>query len=146
MNKDINKTLSALVPILRMNGEKVKSIEAVQNWYHVDGQEYMKEVAEITYDSGARRYADIGSDSNLTALYDALAVIQEIKYRSKYIERIVRDVYEKDGEENHAVEALKCNHIACVDCKHGRFGDVQCNNCSVRYQSHYERRTDDSRK
>lgn len=143
MNKDINKTLSALVPILRMNGEKVKSIEAVQDWYHADGREYMKEVAEITYDSGSRRYADIGADSNLTAVYDILAVIQQIKPGSGYIERIVRDVYEKDGEENHAVEALKYNHIACVDCKRGYFGDVQCNTCSVRYQSHYERRTDD---
>lgn len=32
MNKDINKTLMALVPILRMNGEKVAKIEAVKDW------------------------------------------------------------------------------------------------------------------
>lgn len=96
MNKDINKTLSALVPILRMNGEKVKSIEAVQDWYKgIDNREYMKEVAEITYENGYRRYADIGCDSNLTAVYDVLAVIQEIKPKSNVIERIVRDVYEK---------------------------------------------------
>lgn len=96
MNKDINKTLSALIPVLNMNGEKVKSIEAVQDWYKgIDGREYMKEVAEITYEKGYRRYADIGCDSNLTAVYDVLAVIQEIKPKSNVIERIVRDVYEK---------------------------------------------------
>ena len=94
MNKDINKTLMALVPILRMNGEKVKNIEAVHDWYKVGGQEYMKEVAEITYDSGILRYADIGCDSNLTAVYDVLAVIQQIRPRSKAIERIERGVYE----------------------------------------------------
>ena len=51
MNKDINTTLMALVPILRMNGEKVASIEAVHDWYKgqyldKDGRhkEYMKEV------------------------------------------------------------------------------------------------------
>ena len=96
MNKDINKTLSALVPILNINGEKVKSIEAVQDWYKgVDGREYMKEVAEITYEDGYHKYADIDCDSNLTAVYDVLAVIQEIKQGSGAIERIVRDVYEK---------------------------------------------------
>lgn len=94
MNKDINKTLSALVPILRMNGEKVKSIEAVHDWYKHGDCEYMKEVAEITYDSGYRKYADIGSDSNLTACYDVLAVIQQIKHQSEAIERIERGVYE----------------------------------------------------
>ena len=45
MNKDINKTLMALVPILRMNNEKVQKIEAVKNWYTLNGKEYMKEVA-----------------------------------------------------------------------------------------------------
>jgi len=27
----------------------------------------------------------------------------------------------------------------CDTCKHGYFGDDQCNNCRVRYPSHYER-------
>ena len=94
MNKDINYTLQALVPILRMNGEKVKSIEAVHDWYKVGGREYMKEVAEITYENGYRKYADIGCDSNLTAVYDVLAVIQQIKPQSTVIERIERGVYE----------------------------------------------------
>lgn len=97
MNKDINKTLMALVPILRMNGEMVKSIEAVHDWYKIRGREYMKEVAEIVYDSGHCRYADIGCDSNLTAVFDVLAVIQQIKPESKVIERIERNVYEVYG-------------------------------------------------
>ena len=102
MNKDINTTLAALVPILRMNGEKITNIEAVHDWYkgtkvEKDGRhrEYMKEVAEITFDNGHRIYADIGGDSNLTACYDVLAVIQDLKPRSAYIERIERDVYPK---------------------------------------------------
>ena len=94
MNKDINHTLMALVPILRMNGEKIKRIEAVQDWYKASGREYMKEVAEITYDNGHRVYADIGCDSNLTAVYDVVAVIQGIKPKSSAIERIVRGVYD----------------------------------------------------
>ena len=97
MNKDINKTLMALVPVLNLNREPVESIEAVNNWYHVGGKEYMKEVAEITYKSGHRKYADIGCDSNLTACYDVLAVIQELKPQSEKIERIERGIYEKDN-------------------------------------------------
>lgn len=104
MNKDINKTLSALVPILQMNGENVVSIEAVHNWYKAKHpaeeteREYMKEVAEITYENGARRYADIGADSNLAAIYDVVAVILQIKPRSEAIERIERGVYEQVSE------------------------------------------------
>lgn len=100
MNKDINKTLQALVPILNMNGEKVKSIEAVRDWYEGveygtgKQREYMKEVAEITYKDGRRRYADIDYDSNLAAVYDVIAVIQQIKAPSAVIERIERGVYE----------------------------------------------------
>lgn len=99
MNKDINNTLQALVPILQMNGEKVQRIEAVQDWYTIDGLEYMKEVAEITYTSGYRKYADIGCDANLTAVYDVMAVIQDIKPRSECIGRIVRGVYEMPSVE-----------------------------------------------
>lgn len=95
MNKDINKTLMALVPILNMNGEDVVRIEAVQNWYKVGDREYMKEVAEITYSHGYKMYSDIGCDANLTACYDVLAVIQCIKPKSEKIERIERGVYEK---------------------------------------------------
>ena len=32
----------------------------------------------------------------------------------------------------------------CDTCKHGYFGDTCCNNCKVRFPSHYERRTDES--
>ena len=100
MNKDLNNTLAALVLVLRINGEMVKSIEAVKDWYQVpehcygrEPREYCKEVAEITYDSGHVIYADIGGDSNLTACYDVLAVIQQLKPKSSAIKRIERNVY-----------------------------------------------------
>ena len=93
LNKDINYTLMAIVPVLQKNGEKIVKIEAVQDWYKVNGREFMKEVAEITFENGHHIYADIGSDSNLAAVYDVLAVILYIKDRSEKIERIVRDVY-----------------------------------------------------
>lgn len=117
MNKDINKTLMALVPILRMNGENVTGIEAVHDWYKLGDREYMKEVAEITYDNGTVRYADIGCDSNLTAIYDVLAVIQQIKPRSRAIERIERGVYslpsaqtELSDEEKRLIKQLRSYH------------------------------------
>lgn len=118
MNNDINNTLMALVPILRMNGERIKSIEAVHDWYKYKGREYMKEVAEITYDSGYCRYADIECDSNLTAIYDVIAVIQEIKPASTVIERIERDCYKMskkgrwihDGYDHpHGVDWMHCS-------------------------------------
>lgn len=115
MNKDINFTLAALVPVLRMNGEKVASIEAVQDWYKANGREYCKEVAEITYEDGYQRYADIGCDSNLTACYDILAVVQEIKPKSAKIERIVRDIYEKPKPEK---------------AQKGRRPDAKCGSCA----------------
>lgn len=31
----------------------------------------------------------------------------------------------------------------CDTCKYGYFGDGMCDNCRERYQSHYERRTDE---
>lgn len=101
MNWDINYTLAAIIPALRMNGEKVESIEAVWDYYKVGGEEYFKEVAEIMYENGHRKYADIGCDSNLTAVYDVMAVIQDIKPKSSKIERIERGVYEsaKNGME-----------------------------------------------
>lgn len=97
MNKDINHTLMSLVPILRKNREPVVKIEAVRDWYKIGNRQYMKEVAEITYENGSRKYADIGGDSNLTAIYDVMAVIQEIKPQSAKIETIERGVYEMEG-------------------------------------------------
>ena len=42
------------------------------------------------------------------------------------------------------VEALpSVQPETCDTCKHGYFGDEQCNSCRVRFTSHYERRTDD---
>ena len=93
LNKDINYTLMAIVPVLQKNDEKVVRIEAVHDWYKVGDREFMKEVAEITFENGHHIYADIGSDSNLAAVYDVIAVILYIKDRSNNIERIVRNVY-----------------------------------------------------
>ena len=31
----------------------------------------------------------------------------------------------------------------CDTCKHGYFGDGKCDNCRVRFPSHYERRADE---
>ena len=99
MNKAINKTLSMLVPVLNQTGERIESIEAVRNWYKAEDyegveREYMKEVAEIVFENGVKRYADIGSDSNLAAIYDITAVLLQIKPQSTAIERIERGVYE----------------------------------------------------
>lgn len=138
MNKDINKTLMALVPILRMNGENVTNIEAVHDWYKAGDREYMKEVAEITYDNGTVRYADIGCDSNLTAIYDVIAVIQQIKPRSKAIERIERGVYSLPSAQPERKKGkwiynspvtMKCNQCGFVikDWDWHRF--KYCPNC-----------------
>ena len=102
MNKDINYTLMALVPLLRLIHENIKSIEAVEGWYKVGDREYKKEVAEITYDDGYMMYVDIGCDSNLTACYDILAVIQCIKPKSARIERIKRGIYEMPEQKEEA--------------------------------------------
>lgn len=128
MNKNINYTLMALVPILRMNGENVKSIEAVTDWYRSGGREYCKEVAEITYDDGYTKYADIGCDSNLTAVYDVIATIQQIKPKSKVIERIERGMYEMPKIMKRD---LSSNHW-CPVC--GRLvTDNYCPNCGQKY-------------
>ena len=36
----------------------------------------------------------------------------------------------------------ECLEEDCDTCKHGYFGDAQCERCRVRYPSHYERRTE----
>ena len=117
MNKDINKTLMALVPILRMHGENVTNIEAVHDWYKAGDREYMKEVAEITYDNGTVRYADIGCDSNLTAIYDVIAVIQQITPRSKAIERIERGVYSLPSAQSEDDRLERCRFEYLNACK-----------------------------
>lgn len=149
MNKDINKTLMALVPILRMNGENVINIEAVHDWYKVGDREYMKEVAEITYDNGTVRYADIGCDSNLTAIYDVIAVIQQIKPKSEAIERIERGVYSLPSAEPKRGKWIKKHrhyggfrsytgfdsmgeqHTITVD-ERAEYDDLYCSECGAR--------------
>ena len=129
MNKDINKTLMALVPIIRMNGENVTNIEAVHDWYKDGDREYMKEVAEITYNNGTVRYADIGCDSNLTAIYDVIAVIQQIKPRSKAIERIERGVYSLPPAQPEIIRCRECKFASgdsriCMKFDHSPIGEL----------------------
>ena len=37
-----------------------------------------------------------------------------------------------------AIDVLEKQEQSCDTCKHGRFGDRQCDNCGVRYPNHYE--------
>ncbi len=37
-----------------------------------------------------------------------------------------------------AISALENQEQSCDTCRHGRFGDGQCDNCGVRYPNHYE--------
>ena len=92
MDKGIQSSLEMLRQLMVANGEPITKIEAVGDWYKVDGREYFKEVAEISYKNGTVRYADIGCDSNLTAVYDILCVILGLKKNSTKIERIVRNI------------------------------------------------------
>ena len=92
MDKGIQTSLEMLRQLMNANGYPITKIEAVGDWYKVDGREYFKEVAEISYKNGTLKYADIGCDSNPTAVYDTLGVILGLKKSSTKIERIVRDI------------------------------------------------------
>ena len=37
-----------------------------------------------------------------------------------------------------AISALEKQEQSCDTCRHGRFGDRQCDNCGVRYPNHYD--------
>lgn len=87
MDKDINYSLHDLRKIMRGNGIKVKSIEAVRDAYD--------ELAEIVYENGSRDYANISCDSNLAAVYDVLAVVLEIKREVTPVGTIIRNGYER---------------------------------------------------
>ena len=63
------------------------------------------------------------------------------------IERLqrIRQFYRDTIEDYTAVEAidkaisaLEKQEQSCDTCRHGRFGDRQCDNCGVRYPNHYE--------
>ena len=45
---------------------------------------------------------------------------------------------EDAGTLKAAIEALEKQEQSCDTCRHGRFGDRQCDNCGVRYPNHYE--------
>ena len=52
------------------------------------------------------------------------------KIRKKWTDEIIKALSSAQPEED------------CYTCKHGHFGDAQCERCRVRYPNHYERRTD----
>ena len=66
---------------------------------------------------------------------------------------ILADIYPTDGEMVVPVKEIdkayeeilqlpSAQPEDCDTCKHGYFGDSHCDNCRVRYPSHYERRTE----
>ena len=91
MDRGLHEAFEHLTEALQYTRDKdVVSIVPCLDYYHAsDGREYVKEVAEITYRSGRKIYADIGGDANTTAMYDVLAVLCEQKHPSQKIERIV---------------------------------------------------------
>lgn len=102
MNKNINQTLELLVPVLQSCHAKIKSIEAVRDWFS-DGKtskKYMKEVAELEYEDGYRLYVDINGDSNIAAVYDVVAVLMGYKGQAGNIQEIERGVYGKSNNGN----------------------------------------------
>lgn len=65
-------------------------------------------------------------------------VIDQLRWERDVAVRQLHDLGYEFGEEPSAQPEEDCD-----TCKHGYFGDDQCNNCRVRYPSHYERRTDE---
>lgn len=58
--------------------------------------------------------------------------------------KMLHDCFWADDEELDAVittlnELPSAQPEDCSTCKHGHFGDRQCDYCGVRYPSHYER-------
>ena len=101
MDKGLHEAFRHLTEALQYTRDKdVVSIMPCLDYYHAsDGREYVKEVAEITFESGQKMYANIGGDANTTAMYDVLAVLCEQKRPSTKIERIQ---YIEEASDNNA--------------------------------------------
>lgn len=69
--------------------------------------------------------------------HDAIDALMEILDRPNHAEFLYTDEICKALNELPSVHPEDCD-----TCKHGYFGDNQCERCRVRYPSHYERRTD----
>lgn len=85
MDKGINQSFKNLTKALKYTREPIKQIRAVEATT-IEG--YIKDVAEVTYEDGHTKYADIGADSNLSALYDVMAMLVGIKPQSIGIKAI----------------------------------------------------------
>ncbi|MBR3243723.1 MAG: hypothetical protein IKF90_13685 [Parasporobacterium sp.] len=92
MDRGLHEAFACLTEALQYTRDKnIESITPCLNYYHMPesgDREWVKEVAEITYRSGRKIYADIGGDANTAAMYDTLAVICGLKAPSSRIERI----------------------------------------------------------
>ena len=89
MDKGLYEAFACLTEALQYTRDKdIVSIIPCQDFFRDGTNEYCKEVAEITYRSGKKIYADIGGDANTAAMYDTLAVICGLKAPSSAIERI----------------------------------------------------------
>ncbi len=93
MDAGITECLYYLGKALSKTRYKVQTIKPCQDWYKVREEdrehEYMKEVAEITFQNGDVIYADIGCDSNSAAIKDVMYVVDGDKKQSSKIERLV---------------------------------------------------------
>jgi len=104
MNENLQACLDKLTEALEFTGVPILRLRAALDYYKVlededeEDREYVKEVVEITYKTGKRRYADIGCDSNIAALYDVLAVLIRIKPDSSVIQRIVYPGGQRGGD------------------------------------------------
>ena len=69
----------------KLSENDVISIKACMN---VDKDGFHKEVAKLTFSNGSKIYADIRGDANTTAMYDVLAVLCQLKPKSKNIYKL----------------------------------------------------------
>lgn len=79
----------------------------------------------------------ISRQAAIDALKMDISIIPFAKAR-EYVRAAIEMIYNRLEELPSAEPEEDCG-----TCKHGIFGSTQCDNCRVRYPSHYERRTDD---
>lgn len=72
----------------------------------------------------------------LSRVLDDINVVGTDREKYSWGLRLIES-YIKDIEELPSVQRQP--EEDCDTCKHGYFGDRQCDNCRVRYPSHYER-------
>ena len=97
----------------------------------VDGTEYQGYLHE-RFEKLPSAQPEITPDGTLKVTVDAdIASVGRILLSQTGTQR--GGLYYKDAQPEET----------CDTCKYGYFGDGMCDYCRVRYQSHYERRTDE---